>query len=492
MAAVAGCFSYFQQASTRIRTNSTLRVYIGEAPTSLDPLDFNLVKHMPIQSMLNAKLFSVYKDAGISGQVVNNWRSENGNRVWRFNIREDLRFSDGTALTPSIVALSLKRLFFVLKKRQSNNAVLSNLIDLERLTSPSAPSFQAIAVDQKQVVVKMKSPSPKFAELMGFGLYAIVHPNNFNSNTGDWLNLPIENYVGLGPYKVLSASSKGILVRLKTDYPLNLFHAKAFPLVELLSEEWENSKVDLRFSSEDLQLTDSNYQFRGAGKMGIFYFICFSWKLPGSACHSKTRRMAIRDAFLSEFKSRSVNSTSSFFPMLISGIEVPEFSFFAKSFPNGKRESFRFVDLRAISKSKNVIDAQNALEAAIRVTGNVPVSLVGMSYEDETKNRNPNLKEFTVDVGFGATSLSVIDPEGDVRFMFTSEGINLPDVSGKIRREISRKDFSIQKVNQELFDQAVVWPVAHVARGIWSSPRVDLSRYGTLFPLGELQWIGER
>jgi|GEM_PF-4530516 len=102
-----------------------------------------------------------------------------------------------------------------------------------------------------------------------------------------------------------------------------------------------------------------------------------------------------------------------------------------------------------------------------------------------------NLPKYSVDLVGIVTGVLIDDPEADVHFMFESkEGVRLPDTTGEISQELKRKPLSYRKINDLLWDQAVIWPLAHFARGFWARGNLDFSLINTSLPPTAFEWIG--
>jgi hypothetical protein len=72
------------------------------------------------------------------------------------------------------------------------------------------------------------------------------------------------------------------------------------------------------------------------------------------------------------------------------------------------------------------------------------------------------------DLVIKGTGIDVLDPIEDIRFMFLSkQGIKLPDATGEIKEELKSEVPNIQKINQLLWDQAIIWPLRHYSTGLW-------------------------
>ena len=72
----------------------------------------------------------------------------------------------------------------------------------------------------------------------------------------------------------------------------------------------------------------------------------------------------------------------------------------------------------------------------------------------------------------------------------TKEGILLPDESGEILKELDKETLDIQKINELLWDQGLIWPVTHYSSGLWTRPDLDFSEINLVLPPTSFQWIG--
>jgi hypothetical protein len=133
----------------------------------------------------------------------------------------------------------------------------------------------------------------------------------------------------------------------------------------------------------------------------------------------------------------------------------------------------------------------SAFEASLANLGLFSKPIKNVRIEELRRLKDPNLKDYPIDIAFYSTGVDIADPESDIRLMFSNEGIRLPDPTGKIHLELLNRDPDIQRINQQLNDDGIVWPIRHYSLGFWASSRVDVSYYDTHRPLGELQWLSE-
>lgn len=475
------------------RSPAVLKVLLSEPPSSFDPFDFDLKKHHIFQGMTGITLFSNYGDSVLRPVLVKSWSSSNSETQWRFKIRNDLFFWDGRQISLKDVQDSLRRVVDHLVQTNSTHDLVSALRKNKNSKITKVEIEHSFRIEGDEFVISLEHPCPKLLEALSFGLFAIVDAQkNFHERDGVWLANGFEKYNGAGPYKLITSSAEKFSFQLRKDFPKDLHHENAFEQIEFVFGKSGSSEIDLAESNSNADSFLDHAFFGGRGN-AIVYFFCHPWKLASHPLSHPDIRKSIRSAIWIRLRRYGTNPTSSFFPLIMSGISEPgEIISSVEKVPNEfKGYKIRFYDSRP-GRSRIVDSYLDALEGAIKDVGLEPVAIKGMTHEEESKNADPNLKNFTIDIGFYATGIAVADPEGDIKFMFSRQGIWLPDADGSIHKELNEARVSPQKVNQLLFDQSIIWPVTHATYGIWAKKHLDLNRYNKLLPLGEIQWVGER
>ena len=110
--AVAFSVAFTAAASTRPHIGGTLRVELRERVPTLDPRVLpGEAEVARAQAMLDALVFDRLLRLNDHGQpapaLAVAWQSENEGKRWRFQVRTDVQFSDGTPLTAEIAAAAL-------------------------------------------------------------------------------------------------------------------------------------------------------------------------------------------------------------------------------------------------------------------------------------------------------------------------------------------------------------------------------------------------
>ena len=64
-----------------------------------------------------------------------------------------------------------------------------------------------------------------------------------------------------------------------------------------------------------------------------------------------------------------------------------------------------------------------------------------------------------------------------------------PEERAKVQ-EMAKQNFSAQRINEILWEQAVIIPIGHFAFGVWVKGRFDLSMLNPTPPPIEFNWLG--
>jgi hypothetical protein len=128
-------------------------------------------------------------------------------------------------------------------------------------------------------------------------------------------------------------------------------------------------------------------------------------------------------------------------------------------------------------------DQAPSLTAAAKACG-LQVQIVDdVPFADVLKQLDPGTSDFSVDSSFLVTGIRVEDPAADVRFMVqSSEGIRLPDPTGRLHRIVEQTPIPYSEFNKALWDDALIWPVAHFVAGLWHRNSVNLDEIDASMP----------
>lgn len=134
------------------------------------------------------------KNGDITSSLAESWENGNEGKEWRFKIREGVKFSDGTDLTPELVKSSLERTF-----KLSGRAV--TFFEPEEIT-----------VDGQYLVIRTKTPVTILPEGLADPLFIIVNTE------ADTSSFALKGPICTGPYVVESFNPTEVCVVVKNKY----------------------------------------------------------------------------------------------------------------------------------------------------------------------------------------------------------------------------------------------------------------------------------
>lgn len=460
------------------------------APFSTDPYDYDaFVHHLAFRSVLSS-LVTPYKAGTYVGILAESWKVSPDFRTWTFQIRKGLQFENGDLITPEHIVKSWLRIGYIQKQKGSNSEFMELLEEYEQLHSPTQ-MISGIQIEGQKITLRFIRSMPKALDTISFGLYSVVHPSDYDPKTGDWKDP--KKVISSSAYRVEKWEDSRLYLKLRSDFLPEHRHPTALAEVILTwnPKDRDHAQMIAGDSNESEELA-SRMEFHGSVASSIAYVSCQSWTHPKSPCHDLETRRELRYEYYQALKSQGIQPTLSFFPLAISGIQEAKLT--KSALISSKTEEKKLLRYR-VSKIRNPY-FQNYNLAIKKATERLEIST--QAKETPVKimfqEAEPFLKDYQVDIWMRGTGILIDDPKSDIRFMFLSkEGIRLPDSDGRIRTELTKEDkddFDPQKINELLWDQAIIWPVGHYAMGLWSQKEIDFSLLNVSLPPTELQWIG--
>lgn len=459
-----------------------LRFAGAAVPYSSDPVEQDVRANSQAFTSIHAPLVSKSAKGRYLGVLARDWESSPDFRRWTFRFRGDVSFETGEPVTPRHLAESWRRLALVLERKGSRTGFLERLEGFAG--RPRTAPLPGVAFDDTTLTLTFREPFPELLDNLAFQMYAAAHPSCYDPD-GRWLCL--RRAVSSGPYRVVSWDAAEMTLELRPGFPADLRHPRAASRVTLHADV-AGGASDLTLGSSLEDRSASGLRFWGGTHSAISYLSCQSWSLPGSVCHDPRLRAALRDAVALELSRAGTRPTLSFFPLSVPGVkEAP--------MPGAER-----ADILSAARGRRLAyrpswDYLSAAQEAVRAVA----ARHGMAYsaeatplEDFLKERAPGLPRYRSDVAVASTVLAIDDPAFSVRFMFRAkEGIRLPDPTGRIARELDRPKVDMQRVNELLWDDAIVWPFVHYSFGVWARPSLDLSEVNLNDASLALQWVGD-
>lgn len=468
--------------------NSTLYVFDRMTPSSPDPYEFDSRVNHIVYGPVFAKLFTFYKDAKLAPYLVESWKVSDSDSKWTFKIRTDFQFSNGERIKPFHIKEAIKRVFLLSNKSSSSLSWKHLVIGAENLSS-MRDEIEGIKATDDSLMINLTRGEAGLPELLSFGLFGISHPSNYDEVTGEWNG---SNLVSSGPYLIEQGSSEArrIHLKLRSDFPLDGYVQNAFKQIVFSFDPAERERSHIIQGKDDEKSPGEDYLFKGMSGAGVTFLQFLSWGDPNSPFFDREIRKDFRNLFYKNLKNAGINPVLSIFPLIHSGVEEVGIDF---NISTTRKLNGRIIKLR---KPNNLQSPK--IKTAWEVLKNTVVMMEGTVVEIDDVSSSQIIKLWKqhihlspkFDLAFRGTMIGQEDPRETTKFMFSSEGIFLPDPSGSAHALFRELGFSLNKINKVIFDDAIIWPVFHETSGFWVHKGVDLSRYNHSLPMSELQWIG--
>lgn len=483
-----GCALFYFMVSNfyPLQPQRPMNVWITRPPYSADPIDYDAFAHHETFRSVLAGVVSQYRVGEYVGVLADRWSASDDFRQWRFRVREGLKYENGDAITTKTIVHSWMRLAYLLKKRQAANAVFDNLEGHEGIDSPHS-QISGLSYTETDIILKFLKSEPKLLEKISFGLFSVVHPDDYDGISGEWRDK--KKVTASYAYSVKSWDENEFVLNRRDDFLKGQFHPNMANEVRFGWNPKSRQQADLIAADSTIQEHGGTHHFFGKTPSGIAYVHCLSWMNPNSPFHSRAFRTRFRDRLYQNLEKAGLRVTRSFFPLAMKGIQ--EFTStgdgtVTDTIANGLEVYFRKLNSDNLYfRMYDATFAETARQMGLQANGKEITVATLMNELD------PELKEREIDVAGIGTGVLIEDPHADIRFMIESKsGVRLPDEDGSIRRVLQKEDFSPQEINQLLWDQAIIWPLGHYSMGLWASEQVDLSWHNNILPPLELEWIG--
>lgn len=452
---------YFKNNSFFIIKKEKINIAMRSIPTSIDPLDFDsIANHVGISSV-NALLVTNLENGKFTPQIAKSWNASEDKKIWKITVNKEWHYSNGEVLKVKDVYNNFKRLILIKSNLNSNSGLLEYLDGYKTRKENMNFEIPGLSYNDSEVIFKFNKSMPDFIEKISFGLYAIAHPNSFDEK-GIWKDKKKGVTSGLYHIKKWTESEFELELNslLNSDKKVTNINFKK------TSKKEDLEKSDIVFSSKKNLFFDNDWEFISNIKdSNIVYIKAMKWNQKNSKWSDKIFRRKFRDLFYKKLSEAGIELSYSFFPTYIKNVNalkiddskdlkidsekivIPPFFFGNKSKKNQNKKELGEMYKEAFEKL--------CLELKVEP-----------SYVDYPEKEEDEKKLY--DFQFLGTGINVDDPIDDIKFMFMSKhGIQLPDSNGKISALIQKPEFEVQKVNELIWDQAIIWPVLFYSQGFW-------------------------
>lgn len=438
----------------------------GSIPYSSDPMEYDAYIHHYSFTSLFGNLVTSSKKGVISPLIAKSWFHDKDSKHWEFNIRDDLRYSNGDKVTAEDYALCLKRIAYLKKMSKSNSGVFEFLTGFDSITS--IKNVEGIKASGEKLIFDFSFPMPDLPSKLSFGFYSLVHPSLYDHSTGKWINK--RAVISSNSYELETWNDNEFIIKLRSNIPY-VNYSSAVKKIKIINfskihEAKDLEQVDFAVADKNSLMFDSSFEYLGSNEGFIIGYVqCYGWDDPKQVMSDINVRKWLRYKFYEGLKKGGMEITSSFFPPALLNLkERPiEYKVSRPDFKEFKLVTHTMSKSSKIKENQDKQSVQEIMDLALKNMGNDSGVKVSQIDFDESMDI-----EKVLNLAINGTGIDADEIFDTIRFMFTSkQGANLPDFSGKIISELKKENPNIEIINQELWEQAIIWPVRHYTKGHW-------------------------
>ncbi|WKC85746.1 peptide ABC transporter substrate-binding protein [Borreliella lusitaniae] len=267
----------------------TFKVYIGGAPSSLDPhLADETIGARILEQVFSGLLTLNTKTGKLNPGLAKSWKASEDKKTYQFYLRDNLVWSDGVPITAQGIRKSFLR---ILDKTTESTHVdmLKSIIKngQEYFDGKVSDSELGIkAIDEKILEITLTSPKPYFLELLLHHAFMPVPIHTIEKYKGNWTNP--ENMVVSGPFKLKKRLPNEKIIFEKNEHYYNAKEVELEELVYITSDNdltvynmYKNNEIDAIFNSippdivNEIKLQNDYYQH----KSNAIYLYSFNTKI---------------------------------------------------------------------------------------------------------------------------------------------------------------------------------------------------------------------
>lgn len=242
----AGCQSPTTQSKNKTSdtsNNNAIIAYVGTAifDSSLDPIKGAMSYGY---SFTNSALIKVDTDSNYIGDMATEWEISEDGLKYTFNIRENVKFSDGSDMTAKDIVFTYEQI--------KNNQAENENVDLTRLESVTS-------IGDHQVIFTLSQPFSPFLDITS--MVGIVPSSSYDSAQFDYTP------IGTGPWKVIQYYANQQIIVEPNEY-----YYDGIPSIDRVTLVYLNDETALAAAKSgqlDVVMVGSNYSNEQVDNMAM-------------------------------------------------------------------------------------------------------------------------------------------------------------------------------------------------------------------------------
>ena len=474
---------------------------------TLDTHEADTPPVMQIARNIYATLVSEHILGEPEGILVKSWIVSDQGREWRFKLKENLRFDDGSLITPEIVLMSFKRILWLTREE---GLVLNSLLPEVQKWKSMREDSRCICIENVNELVFrfIKEPLSLF-ETISQPIYGIVHPKCFDSN-GIWKKPFVSS--ASGQYSISEVNDRYIQIKNRyifrnvTNAPdevrISWPYKEGDTVLSLLSERKIDLTVEHSFAigkERFDELLQEGIQIVEEPPLRM-HFVHLNYKREPFS--KKNLREMFRDQFLNlisidpEYLSAGSEVDPSFIPK--GGIGYVKFNLLDNPI-NIKINFKKKIEILFYPFSSDFKIQKSIERIILNVIENLGLDANVVHYSERSKAFD-RMRRDDFDLIVRGSGILVHNPFADLRMMFMSNlGAKIPDPSNKIKDLIlqpedepckQQREKLVTQINENIFEEAAIITFAHSSVLYLMNKSFDFSNYNLFADPIEFRAIG--
>jgi len=257
-----------------------LTVCVGPNPDTIDPALNSAVDGATLIIHGFEGLMTLDKDGlPVPGQAESYDVSDDG-RTYTFHLRDNLKWSDGKALTANDFVYSWNRAI-------SPDTAADYAYMFEIIEGYEEGKLNVTAPDDKTLVVTLKNAVPYFLEITAFPTFSPVRQDIIEANGDSWAVDP-KTYIGNGPYKMTEWVPGSHIIYEKNENYWNYENLGTDKIKFVLMEDdvailnaFQNEEILFadQMPNDEIDAWRDKPEFHLEGQLGTYY-VSFNVKRP--------------------------------------------------------------------------------------------------------------------------------------------------------------------------------------------------------------------
>ena len=191
------------KGSGKLAEKQEMTFILNNEPDTIDPNVTSNSFAVPFLVTCFEGLVTYNEEGEIEPGNAEEWKSNEDLTVWTFQLRDGLKWSDGSALTAKDYVYSALRVLTPETTGQYVNMISDYVVNAQEYYDGkvSAEEVGIKAVNDTTLEFTLKAPCPYFVDLVSMWVYFPVQEATIAANGDKWVT-KAESYVGNGPFKI--------------------------------------------------------------------------------------------------------------------------------------------------------------------------------------------------------------------------------------------------------------------------------------------------